>query len=82
MSVTLATTAPYREPLGWLRTFRGIDTVTALTLVTTLEWQDIDLGVGVIRLRAAPSGWSRSRPCAGRAPTANTDTGAVSGAFV
>lgn len=28
---------PYREPVGWLRCFRGIDTVTALSLVAELH---------------------------------------------
>ena len=28
--------APYAEPVGWLRCFRGIDTVTAMTIVTEL----------------------------------------------
>jgi transposase len=28
---------PYREPVGWLRCFRGIDTVTATTLVAELH---------------------------------------------
>ncbi len=28
---------PYREPVGWLRCFRGIDTLTALTLVAELH---------------------------------------------
>jgi transposase len=28
---------PYREPVGWLRCFRGIDTVTAMTLVAELH---------------------------------------------
>ena len=28
---------PYREPVAWLRCFRGIDTVTALTIVTELH---------------------------------------------
>lgn len=28
---------PYREPVGWLRCFRGIETVTALSLVTELH---------------------------------------------
>jgi transposase len=28
---------PYREPVGWLRCFRGIDTVTAMTIVTELH---------------------------------------------
>ncbi len=32
----LAERPPYRDPVGWLRCFRGIDTVTALTLVTEL----------------------------------------------
>jgi transposase len=27
----IAGTEPYRAPVGWLRCFRGIDTVTALT---------------------------------------------------
>jgi transposase len=29
----LAATAPYREPVGWLRCFRGIDTLSALILL-------------------------------------------------
>jgi transposase len=29
--------APYRTPVGWLRGFRGIDTVTALTIVAELH---------------------------------------------
>jgi transposase len=33
----LAQEAPYREPVGWLRCFRGIDTLTALTLLTELH---------------------------------------------
>jgi transposase len=28
---------PYQEPVGWLRCFRGIDTVTAITLVAELH---------------------------------------------
>jgi len=32
----LAEQDPYREPVGWLRCFRGIDTVNAMTLVTEL----------------------------------------------
>lgn len=28
---------PYREPVGWLRCFRGIDTLTAMILVTELH---------------------------------------------
>ena len=28
---------PYREPVGWLRCFRGIETVTALTIVAELH---------------------------------------------
>jgi transposase len=28
---------PYREPVGWLRCFRGIDTVSALTIVAELH---------------------------------------------
>jgi transposase len=28
--------APYAEPVGWLRCFRGIDTVTAMTIVSEL----------------------------------------------
>lgn len=30
-------TEPYREPVGWLRCFRGIDTVTAMTVVSELH---------------------------------------------
>jgi transposase len=32
----LAQTAPYQEPVGWLRCFRGIDTLTAMILVAEL----------------------------------------------
>jgi transposase len=32
----IAQQAPYLEPVGWLRCFRGIDTVSALTLVAEL----------------------------------------------
>jgi len=32
----LAATAPYREPVGWLRCFRGIDTLSAMILVTEI----------------------------------------------
>lgn len=32
----LAEEEPYREPVGWLRCFRGIDTVNALTIVAEL----------------------------------------------
>ena len=28
---------PYREPVGWLRCYRGIDTVTAMSIVTELH---------------------------------------------
>ena len=34
---TLATTEPYREPVGWLRCFRGIDTLTAMLLLAELH---------------------------------------------
>jgi transposase len=33
----LAAETPYREPVAWLRCFRGIDTLTAMTLVTELH---------------------------------------------
>lgn len=33
----LAQAAPFREPVGWLRCFRGIDTLTAITLVAELH---------------------------------------------
>ena len=32
----VAQKTPYAEPVGWLRCFRGIDTVTAMTIVTEL----------------------------------------------
>lgn len=32
----LAATAPYRQPVGWLRCFRGLDTLAALTLVAEI----------------------------------------------
>jgi len=28
---------PYREPVGWLRCFRGIDTITAMTIIVELH---------------------------------------------
>ena len=34
---TVADTEPYRTPVGWLRCFRGIDTLTAVTLVAELH---------------------------------------------
>lgn len=33
----LAEQTPYQDPVGWLRCFRGIDTVTAMTLVSELH---------------------------------------------
>jgi transposase len=33
----LATTDPYREPVGWLRCFRGIDTLTAMLILAELH---------------------------------------------
>lgn len=33
---TLAETAPYRERVGWLRCFRGLDTLAAMTLLVEL----------------------------------------------
>ena len=33
----LAQTHPYREPVGWLRCFRGIDTLTAMLLLAELH---------------------------------------------
>jgi transposase len=35
--VALSEKEPYREPVGWLRCFRGIDTMTAMTLVAELH---------------------------------------------
>lgn len=36
----VADEAPYREPVGWLRYFRGFDTLTALALVAELhDWR-------------------------------------------
>jgi transposase len=35
--VTVSEKDPYREPVGWLRCFRGIDTLTAMTLVAELH---------------------------------------------
>jgi transposase len=32
----LAQTAPYRDPVGWLRCFRGIDTLTAISVLAEL----------------------------------------------
>jgi transposase len=34
---TYAQQEPYRAPVGWLRCFRGIDTVTAMSIVTELH---------------------------------------------
>jgi transposase len=33
----IAQTDPYREPVGWLRCFRGIDTLTALVILAELH---------------------------------------------
>jgi transposase len=33
----IADTAPYREPVGWLRCFRGIDTLTAMLILAELH---------------------------------------------
>ena len=33
----IAQTAPYREPIGWLRCFRGIDTLTAILILAELH---------------------------------------------
>jgi hypothetical protein len=33
----LAQTAPYRDPVGWLRCFRGIGTLSAMVLLEALE---------------------------------------------
>jgi transposase len=33
----LAATEPYREPVGWLRCFRGIDTLTAMLILAELH---------------------------------------------
>ena len=35
--VTVSEKDPYREPVGWLRCFRGIDILTAMTLVAELH---------------------------------------------
>jgi transposase len=34
---TIAQTAPYRDPVAWLRCFRGIDTLTAIMLLAELH---------------------------------------------
>jgi transposase len=34
--VALAETSPYREPVGWLRCFRGIDTLSAMILLAEI----------------------------------------------
>ena len=33
----IAQTEPYREPVGWLRCFRGIDTLTAMLILAELH---------------------------------------------
>jgi transposase len=35
--VAMAEGAPYREPVGWLRCFRGIDTLTAMLILAELH---------------------------------------------
>lgn len=35
--VAIAATAPYREPVAWLRCFRGIDTLTAIMILAELH---------------------------------------------
>lgn len=34
---TIAGQAPYAEPVGWLRCFRGIDTITAITILAEIH---------------------------------------------
>jgi len=33
----IAATAPYQEPVGWLRCFRGVDTLTAILILTKMD---------------------------------------------
>jgi transposase len=33
----ISQTAPYQEPVGWLRCFRGIDTIIAMTILTEVN---------------------------------------------
>ena len=35
--VEVSTSEPYREPAGWLRCFRGVDTVTAMTVLAEVH---------------------------------------------
>lgn len=35
--IEVSQTAPYREPSGWLRCFRGVDTVTAMTVLAEIH---------------------------------------------
>jgi transposase len=50
----MAARDPYREPVGWLRCFRGIDTLTAMLILAELhERSSIRLGTGTDGLSRA-----------------------------
>lgn len=65
----IAKTEPYREPVGWLRCFRGIDTLTAMLILPELH--DFRRFASAPALMAPISGWCPARTRAGRS------TGAV-----
>jgi hypothetical protein len=55
----LAETEPYREPVGWLRCFRGIDTLSAMILLA--EVIDFQRSPGPANLWRT-SGWCPASP--------------------
>ena len=61
----IAETAPYREPVGWLRCFRGIDTLTAILILSELhDFRRFPSARGVDGLSRA-SCQASSRPASG-----------------
>ena len=67
---TIAETAPYREPVGWLRCFRGIDTLTAMLILAELH--------DVRRFASAPALMAYLGWCPARTPAAKSIGGAAS----
>ena len=60
----IAETAPYREPVGWLRCFRGIETLTAMLILAELH--------DVRRFASAPALMAYLGWCPGRTRAASS----------
>lgn len=63
----IATHDPYRDPVGWLRCFRGVDTVTAITIVAELfNFERFDSAKKLMGyLGLTPSEHTSGKPCRG-----------------